>query len=326
MVRCNRHGVFYNPDKYDGCAVCRSGTHQTQEYRKLSPVTFVIGIVSVGVIGLIVGKGTRTVATHGDAVMADVARTAIRLDPNVFRKEMEVLEDLVYAEGTASFHHGSSILQAASTLSDVIKNKEVGLLGQSRQQQAILEILSFGERQAAAEDVGYAVMDLSQTRTDWEDVRTRVFHDADWFRHATPRMARSADNNAIHASTLRVLEDFATELDQTVRFARSHSQRFGEPNTDRRSSEAERQRADWLSFRQAMQTRLRAISGARLTGIARMPGEALATHQYLTQAADRLSQLVAFEDVPPANLRTSTLNDVERLIEQAARMLQRMQP
>lgn len=329
MVRCKRHGVFYNPDKYDGCAVCRSGSQQTQEYRRFSPITFLIGIAGVAVIGLVVGKGTRSVAARGDAVMAETSRTAVRLDPNAFRSEVESLEAIVYAEGAASFHHGSSILHAANTLSDVIRSKEVGLIGQSRQHQAILEIQSFGQRQAAAEDVGYAVMDLSQARADWEEVRARVFREADWFRHATPRMgsvARSAAEQTTHASTLRMLADLATEMDQTVRFARSHSQRFGEPTGDPRSSETERQLADWMSFCQAMQTRLHTITDVRRAGGVPMPNDALATHQYLMQAADYLSRLVTSRVVPPENVRNSTLNDAERLVEQAKLRLQGMQP
>ncbi len=328
MVRCNRHGVFYNPDRFDGCAVCRSGAQKSQEDRKLSPVALLAGVVGIAVVGLMVGKGLMSAAAHGDSVMEEASRTANRIDPNTYRSEVEALEELVYAERVPSFDYGGSILRAASTLSDMIRSKESGLLLRSRNQQASMEILSFGQGQAASEEVGYALMDLSVTRTEWEEVRGRVFLDADWFRHTTPRVGSVAKPSSptMHPSTLRMLQDLATELDQTVRLARSHTQRIGDLTVDPRSSEGQRLRADWDSFRQSMQTRLSGILTALPEGGRWMTNDAATAHQYLTQAVDQLTGLVRSSTPPPTSQRTATLNAAQRLIDQAKRYLEPNQP
>lgn len=325
LVRCARHGVYYNPETSNECSVCRSSAEAEQKTEGLRFSPFQIaGVVAVVAGGFFLfGRATRSVGERG-AVVAERAAEEMRLDPVEYRRELEAIESLVYADNPRQFDHGAAIFRETSALSAKIMQRGGGVMVQARNSQYGLEIMSFGQRQASTDDVGYGVFDLSMAQSDWEAVRRDVFQDADWLHPSTGANGGS-QNRMVTASmdpgTVLLLRDMATGLENAMRFGRQQAMRVGELSGDRRSAEARRTQESWESVRRPMTTSLQATV-SRLPNDGRlMNSEARSAHQLLDQAADRMASLLSYNDVPSRSVRESAFDAAESYINEAKRYL-----
>ena len=76
MVRCERHGLFYNPETADGCPVCRTAEECEAGGLPFSPAKAAIGIGLVAVIFFAGGRIMRGLADTGAASQAAVEEEA----------------------------------------------------------------------------------------------------------------------------------------------------------------------------------------------------------------------------------------------------------
>ena len=187
-VRCPTHGFYYNPDEVDGCVKCleapaprRSAPeaepsgHGGSRFSIVSLLVWMVVLSGVGWGGL---RFFRSMGERGGEIFAETAKTAGRIDPTLVRSQLEALEALVYPTQPAAFGQGGSIQRASMVLYSAIMRATSPLLGSQHGQS----IVGFGSMASQYEDVGYATMDLTRVQRDWEEVRAKVFHDADWFR------------------------------------------------------------------------------------------------------------------------------------------------
>ena len=95
---CDRHGMLFNEELYNSCAVCRASANSP----KMAISSLLTGLAGIGLIGCGVaiagGPTMMALAEAGDRAMAETAQT-MRLDPHRVRIEIESLEKLVYGIG-----------------------------------------------------------------------------------------------------------------------------------------------------------------------------------------------------------------------------------
>ena len=103
-----------------------------------------------------------------------------RVDPARYRTTIQQLESELYAQAAPDFSTGNRISNLATQLGTAVLRRESRVLAT----QAGQRLMGFANRIGVESDVGYATVDLPRARSLWEDVRSEVFNDATWFRHA----------------------------------------------------------------------------------------------------------------------------------------------
>ncbi len=180
LKRCNRHGVLFNEELYNSCAVCRASANSP----KLAISSLLSGLAGIGLIGCGVaiagGPTMMALAEAGDRAMAETAQT-MRLDPHPVRIEIESLEKLVYGIGPLADEPGPAIRAAAADLAQSVtelNGATASLIGRFGR-----EIEAFGARSDPRRSGDPSSHELT-TSVDWETVRSRIFAEAHWYRHS----------------------------------------------------------------------------------------------------------------------------------------------
>lgn len=166
MRKCKRHGVFYNHEKFDSCAVCRASS--TEPRLVLSRILMaVMGALLVGSgLYLVSGPAVAMLAHAGDDALARTEST-IRIDPAAVNTEIAGMDDIM--DGLATETTLADAARAVTVLADAVGNLQgppPPLLGRFK-----TELMRFNERIMSSTESP----DIASARADWQDVRARVF-------------------------------------------------------------------------------------------------------------------------------------------------------
>ena len=185
-VRCPKHGYYYQPDRAHGCVKCLEGPANkpmaagAPSSSRFSPITGFIWLLVLGGLGWGGYQFFVSMGEKGGELYAEIVEVEGRLDPALVRGLLEKLENLVYAEEIDPYSQGSRIQRATMTLYSAVTLR-TSQLHAAHHGHAIL---GFGNIAAVSEEVGYSTIDMDFVRREWEAVRARVFHEADWFKTA----------------------------------------------------------------------------------------------------------------------------------------------
>ena len=191
-VRCQKHGYYYQPDQAHGCVKCLEEPANAPvapsaqvdasvpSSSRFSPITGIIWLLVLGGLGWGGYQFFLAMGEKGDELYAETVAVASRIDPELVRGPLQQLENLVYAEKIDPYSQGSHIQRATMVLYSAVTRKTSQLLAAHHGNA----IVGFGNTASASEDIGYSTINMDQVRREWEAVRTKVFHEAAWFKTA----------------------------------------------------------------------------------------------------------------------------------------------
>ena len=253
---------------------------------------------------------------------ADVPALAERLDPALYRGQIEGLEAALYRQGTVDVTAARHIHHAARLLADAVRDG-----GEPAGPVAARAITEFADSVIQPEDVGFASLDLPATRARWSALRGRLFRSADWFvgggstgpsRRAAPPTKEATVND------LRRLVESVTDL---IISGRGETSYFGEVGVDveEMSREAESLREDWEEWARGWSKRVEFVAASLpVSTAADAPTELVEAHRELATSVHQL-RLVAEADsasgVPSRAERQRLFDAAERAVQNARGLL-----
>jgi hypothetical protein len=155
---------------------------------------------------------------------------ADRLDPAPYQKEIVALESLLYRSEQGGFDDASGIAHAVQMLSIAVRGD-----GTSRKQQdAFGRLFDYAGRVGARADVGYSTADIPQLRSEWAEVRDRVFRSADWFNQSSPELTAAQTRTVPVADprVVRELERAARGVERLILRGKRKALSFPEASVD----------------------------------------------------------------------------------------------
>jgi hypothetical protein len=327
-IQCTKHGFYYNPQQHSGCAACRNELALEPEPSKgPSSVTWLMWLVAIAVVAVLGGRAVRGVADKGEDVVAEARATSGTIDPNQYRAEIQDVEAVVYEGEPAEYGRGMRIFEAAMVLSDALmrhRNRLIAGVFSS-------EVLAYGQRMSTMEDVGYSTLDMTVVRSQWEEIRDRIFQDADWYQRSEAQVdgAESAAAVTNGLGYARALDDWAREVEALVRSASLDAMGMGELSDVRRGSAREAQlRRSWQTAAQSWSIRLQ-TANRQAPMRPRMGGDpnAVMAYQQLEGASRSIEQLISSggNSVPPKSYRQRILDRAQQQVQQARRYLAQVQ-
>ncbi len=186
LVRCPKHGYYYQPDRAHGCVKCLEGpanepmAASAPSSSGFSPITGLIWLLVLGGLGWGGYQFFLAMGEKGGESFAEIVKVEGRLDPALVRVPLERLENLIYAEEIDPYSQGSRIQRATMTLYTAVTLR-TSQLHAAHHGNAII---GFGNTAAASEGVGYSTINMDYVRREWEAVRAQVFQEAAWFKTA----------------------------------------------------------------------------------------------------------------------------------------------
>ncbi len=264
-----------------------------------------------------------------DADSARSAETVVlapgeRLDPALYRTEIEALEATLYRVGTVDTTTARHIHYAATRLADAVLDGREPFAP-----QAARSITSFADRVLQPDDVGFATLDLPATRGRWSELRGRLFRPAEWFTGGAegapgPGVRPGPDTREASVNELRRLVETVTDL---INSGRDETGYFGEIGVDveEMSDGAASLRSDWEDWARGWSQRVETVAASlpvRTAGDA--PNELVEAHRQLATAIHQL-RLVAMTEsatgVPSRVERQRYFDAAQRAVDSARSLL-----
>jgi hypothetical protein len=261
---------------------------------------------------------------------ADSARSAAavvlapgeRLDPALYRTEIEALEATLYRVGTADATTARHIHYAARRLADAVLDER-----ETAAPRAARAITSFADGVLQPDDVGFATLDLPATRGQWTQLRGRLFRPADWFAGGAasgPAVRSGPDTKEASVNDLRRLVETVTDL---INSGRDETGYFGEIGVDveEMSNQAASLRSDWEEWARGWSQRVETVAASLpVRTAADAQTELVEAHRQLSTAIHQL-RLVAMTDsatgVPPRAERQRYFDAAQRAVGSARSLL-----
>ena len=153
--------------------------------------------------------------------------TATRLDPELYRSDLEDVEAVLFKDEPADYGDGDRV--SAALYRAAGRAMAAGCDPASQAKARVL--VAFAGEAGAMEDAGYAMPDLGSLRARWREVRGEVFDRAEWFREADAGLAarqRPAPPRA-DADAVRDVEQVIERLRDLMRRGRRDVEQLGEP-------------------------------------------------------------------------------------------------
>jgi hypothetical protein len=266
----------------------------------------------------------------GDSEEADSARsaeaillaTAERLDPALYRGQIEALEAALFRQDEADVNTARHIHHTAQRLADAVRNG-----GEAAGPVAARTITDFADGVLQSDDVGFATLDLPAARNRWTGLRDRVFRSADWFvggAASGPTVRTGPDTKEASVNDLRRLVETVTDL---INSGRGETGYFGEIGVDveEMSREAESLREDWEEWARGWSKRVEYVAAALPVRTAPdAPTELVEAHRQLATAIHQL-RLLAMADsasgVPSRAERQRYFDSADSAVESARSLL-----
>lgn len=324
-VRCEEHGIFYNPATDMGCVICRREAGEETAPRSRWPiwagVVLVLSIAGVVVSGEFASRSGSTPDAAEPAAAADH-----RMDAEPLRVEIENLESILYNPSPSDFSTAPRAAKAAFKLSARIQEFEKGLSGMFH--NSSMKIFAFAGSVGLEEDAGYTLMSLEATRHRWEKVRGEVFQTAPWFRSSAASLDQEQKPKPpeIDPEMVATLRSFASDLQLLIVKGRPEAEAIGEPYVDaaERSVEMRRLGQQWNRWARAWMDDLDRL-GSRMPPVPLDADErVLQAYNDLTQAMNALHAAAHSANdsgIPFRNRRTSNFDLANTLAQQAAAVL-----
>ena len=315
----------------------RSTSHRSDHYPEkpwagpqcgASTNTYLLALLALAAIVALAivftgGRGKR--AEEADAAQsaaADVLATGERLDPALYRGQIEELEAALFRQDEADVNTARHIHHTAQRLADAVRNG-----GEAAGPVAARTITNFADGVLQSDDVGFATLDLPATRNRWTGLRDRVFRSADWFVGGTasgPTVRTGPDTKEASVNDLRRLVETVTDL---INSGRGETGYFGEIGVDveEMSREAESLREDWEEWARGWSKRVEYVAAALPVRTAPdAPTELVEAHRQLATAIHQL-RLIAMADsvsgVPSRAERQRLFDAAEGAVQSARELL-----
>jgi hypothetical protein len=219
----------------------------------------------------------------------EAGATATRLDPELYRSDLEDVEAVLFKEEPADYGDGDRVSAALYRAAGRAMAADCDPASQARARV----LVAFAGEAGAMEDAGYAMPDLGSLRARWHEVRGEVFDEAEWFREADAGLAarqRPVPPRA-DAGAVRDVERVIERLTDLVRRGRRDVEELGEPiyALELIGREGEAQIAGWRAWSRRWDE--------QLTGLARQlppapglddDGNYLVAYQNVAQALGAL--------------------------------------
>jgi len=284
-------------------------------------------LVLAAIVALLVvlsgGRGEQ--AEEGDAARsaaADVLATAERLDPALYRGQIEALEAALYRQAAADVNTARHINHSARRLADAVRNG-----GEAAGPVAARTITDFADSVLQPDDVGFATLDLPATRSRWTGLRDRVFRSADWFIGGAGSGPAARTDPATKEATVNDLRRLVETLTDLINSGRGETSYFGEIGVDveEMSREADSLREDWEEWARGWSSRVEYVAAALpVRTAADAPTELVEAHRELATAIHQL-RLIAMADsvsgVPSRAERQRLFDAAEGAVQSARGLL-----
>jgi hypothetical protein len=269
------------------------------------------------------GRGER--AEEGDAARsaaADVLATPERLDPALYRGQIEALEAALFRQGAADVNTARRINHTARRLADAVRQG-----GEAAGPVAARTITDFADSVLQPDDVGFATLDLPATRSRWTGLRDRVFRSADWFIGGTGTGPAARTDPAMKEASVNDLRRLVERLTDLIISGRGETGYFGEIGVDveEMSREAASLREDWEEWARGWSKRVEYAAAALPVQTAPdAPTELVEAHRELATAIHQL-RLLAMADsasgVPTRAERQRLFDAADRAVQSARGLL-----
>jgi len=223
-----------------------------------------------------------------------------RLDPEPFRERIESLESILFNRNSSDPVTADRTATEARELSIQVQRSHSSQI----HRQAAGAILVFAGQLAGQigteADTGFAAVDLSPTRRQWENLRNSHFDHAGWFHQSNSRFAeREPRAPRIDSKMVTQLSRVAGEIVSLISEGRPAAEKMGEPYVDAppRSRELDLLVRQWRNWSRTWSRRVMGLGN-------QMPGEPTSdSDMRLLKAYNNLnSALQQLASVPhPAN-------------------------
>ncbi len=330
-VRCEQHGVFYNPTESPGCVICQREAEPGRA-RSTSPLTIVLALLSAVVAILVYGASSWSdpgpiTADDSTPGLAETSSSGYKgpgsnLDPAPYRSQIEAVESVLFQNKPAELMTADRASSAIMKLSEEI--------GKSPQGRAVsTELLFLSGRISSEADSGYSVMNLQRARSSWEEIRAQHFSEAAWFQHSTSQtdQAQTRPEPKADPGIVRSLQRCASDMELLITGSRSEIEAFGEPYVDAAEGSAELSRLvnRWNVWSRRWSEDVDRI-GSRMPAQVPFdgPSELLSAYNDLSRSLNSLQVLpIGANDsgMPFKGLRQSRLEQAEIGIRQARQSL-----
>lgn len=326
-MRCEIHGVYFNPELTLGCVLCQREAAEEKRSPRAIPLT--VAVLSVVLVALFVTAQMRRSgppnAQADDTLEQAHSTLSGKLDPAPFRREIEALEKILYEPAPSGFGTADRLSSAAMDLAAGMRSAGPGP-GVSR---AMTRVTAYASRVGAEADAGYTTLDLPGARQRWEALRGEVFLAADWFRTSGPELtdAQTRKPPPLDRRLLSALKDSARDMELLIVKGRPEADAFGEPYVDAPENSAQlrqlgRQWNRWSRDWSAQLDRL----GRRFPAQPPLDGDArlLNVYNLLTRAMQSLRSLphgANDSGIPFRARRKSLFDQAQSAIDQAQAVL-----
>ena len=158
---CRLHRRTFDPAKDPACPVCRG-------VRETPPAQMPWGKVGAGLLALVLAwmifGGER-------ASDADAAPEGPRMSVDLYRAQVQTIEDLLYSEDTRGEAGLNSLVAETSRLASMMKDSESRL----SMTPLILDIEGYADFLVQRGSRGFDAAAIEDARREWERVRAHVF-------------------------------------------------------------------------------------------------------------------------------------------------------
>jgi hypothetical protein len=318
FVRCKQHGIFYDPAG-PGCPICLVPTAVQEPGwgSRAASLAIRAGVVLAGIVVLAVG--VRAVAGVGQEAH-ESAIDREKADPNRYRMEIEDVEYVIYSRKAPSPQTDVDIIKALEVLGYTM-DAHRPTVPQARRSLVLWEV---NDEVARLKHTHAGLVDMRPVQLKWEEVRGRLFHDADWFQQSEPVTAAAAPKLPPGARTeLQLLSDLHAMLSNTIRSGRTQALYIGEPVERRSSTEGRRQQSEWDSVRESVRSGLESAY-RHIPDDHPWSRHAQAALDHMKQAHMGLEVMFRRSSMPSLDARTSAFDRAIRYLGSAETSLKRM--
>ncbi len=258
-VKCEMHGLHFNPDLTDGCVLCAREARSGAARRGVRGA-----LVALLAAGLLVasfqlsspdfkGGGDSSNPLRGglDVFAAGPSRASSRnlgLDPEPYREVISQIESVLYKRSRPTLAELQQTAMAGRDLSDRIQRRENPVVAG----QVVLKVLAWSSRSFEV-GAGYASPDVARARVGWEQIRDSAFLNAAWFRsgEAAPEAEPEVTRPAVDPAVARALADVGNDIFHLISVGKPESDSIdevrgvGDPGAAETIRRWERWREDW---------------------------------------------------------------------------------
>jgi hypothetical protein len=162
---CRLHRRTFDASQEPACPVCR-GVRETPP-REIPRGKIAAALTAAVLLGLVVLGGDR-------AADADAGPSGPRISMNLYRAQVQTIEDMLYARGTQAEPELAALIAETRRLAAMMKETESRL----SMTPLILDVSGYADFLVELGRQGFDAGAVENARLEWERVRTRVFEDA----------------------------------------------------------------------------------------------------------------------------------------------------